>query len=89
MSREGRRAGSRVREAGTLLAVTPSGWLIARCAGAEFPSEGRTVRDRSGRPVGRVGRVFGPVKQPYLAIRPPRPPTVAEAAALLGTTLVE
>jgi rRNA processing protein Gar1 len=47
------------------------------------------VLDRTGRPLGRVARVFGPVAQPYLSIRPVRPPTLTEAAAWIGATVLD
>lgn len=74
---------------GVVTAITPSGNLSARAAGDWTPPEGTTVVDGSGRFVGRIIRVFGPVARPYLSVRPRRPPREAEAALLLGATLVE
>ena len=71
-----------------VLAVTPSGGLTARSMGAGFPTEGTNVTDRTGRLRGRVVRVFGPVSQPYLSVRLPRPPRPEDGAALVGAVLL-
>ena len=70
-------------------AITPTGHVTARAAGTWVPTEGTNVVDASGRFMGRVVRVFGPVARPYLSVRPRRPPREAEAALLLGATLSE
>lgn len=69
------------------MAITPSGLLTARASDPRAPAEGATVTDLQGRLHGRVVRVFGPVARPYLSIRPRRPPSPAEAAALVGAPL--
>jgi len=84
----GERAGPRDRDIGVVLAVTPTGQLTVRSTGPQFPSEGTAVRDRAGRHRGRVVRVFGPVAQPYLAVRLRRPIRATEGAELVGATLV-
>jgi rRNA processing protein Gar1 len=71
-----------------VLAVTPTGGLTARSFDDAFPPEGTRVTDRTGRLEGRVARVFGPVKRPYLSIRLPRPPRPEDGAALVGATLL-
>ncbi len=70
-----------------VLAITPSGMVTARATDAHAPTEGTNVVDAHGRLRGRVQRVVGPVARPYLSIRPRRPPTPAEAAAIIGTPL--
>jgi rRNA processing protein Gar1 len=67
--------------------VTPSGRLTLRAPSAKFYPEGTAVTDRSGSVRGRIVRVFGPVRQPYLSVRPRRALRPAEAAALIGTSL--
>jgi rRNA processing protein Gar1 len=74
---------------GVVTAITPTGHVTVRAVGEWVPLEGSTVVDGSGRFTGRVVRVFGPVGRPYLSVRPRRPPREAEAALLLGTTLME
>ena len=49
--------------------------------------EGTFVVDRTGREIGRVARVFGPVARPFLSVRPRSPLRAADAAALIGATL--
>ena len=68
--------------------MTPTGQLTIRSTGPQFPSEGTAVRDRSGRHRGRVVRVFGPVAQPYLAVRLRRAVRANEGAELIGATLI-
>lgn len=86
--REGRGTG-RGRDVGVVTAITPTGHVTARTAGKWVPLEGTNVVDASGRFSGRIVRVFGPVARPYVSVRPRRMPREAEAALLLGTTLVE
>ena len=74
--------------AGVVLAVTPSGRLTVRARDARFYPEGTPVTDRTGAIRGRVVRVFGPVAHPYLSVRLRRPPRPAEAATLVGSTLI-
>jgi rRNA processing protein Gar1 len=77
-----------VEGVGTVVAFTPSGFVTVRSASERFPAEGSNVRDPQGRLEGRVVRVFGPVGRPYLLLRPRRPPTPVEGAALLGAEVV-
>jgi rRNA processing protein Gar1 len=74
---------------GVVTAITPTGHVTARAAGGRVPLEGTSVVDTTGRFSGRIVRVFGPVARPYVSVRPRRPPRDAEAALLLGSTLVE
>ncbi|MGP8077654.1 MAG: H/ACA ribonucleoprotein complex subunit GAR1 [Thermoplasmata archaeon] len=73
---------------GTVVALTPSGTLTVRAAGATVVPEGTNVSDSRGVVRGRVLRVFGPVSRPYLCVRPRRPPTPAEGASLLGAEML-
>ena len=72
-----------------MLAVAASGNVTVRALGRSFPSEGRTVFDRTGRNLGRVARVFGPVAQPYLSVRPLRPPMLQEATTWIGSAVLD
>ncbi len=54
------------------------GSLLVR---SEFaPARGADVLDKRNRPLGRVVRVFGPVKEPFTSVRP----SVPAAASLVG-----
>jgi rRNA processing protein Gar1 len=77
----------REREVGTVIAVTPTGQITVRSSGRSFLSEGTPVIDRTGRDIGRVSRVFGPVDQPFLSVRPRAPLRPSEAVALVGSTV--
>jgi RNA-binding protein len=45
---------------------------------AEFaPSRGADVRDKRNRPLGRVVKVFGPVREPFAAVRPLGPASLS------------
>ena len=83
----GTRAVPRDREVGVVLAVTPTGQLTVRSSSRGFPPEGTMVLDRAGKEIGRVSRVFGPVHQPFLSVRPRTPLRPLDAAALIGATL--
>lgn len=41
------------------------------------PSVGQEVLDKRGLPLGKVRRVFGPVKAPYVSVEPFREPGLA------------
>lgn len=69
---------------GTVLAVTPGGLVTARAPGPDVVPEGALVRAGPGTFAGRVVRVFGPVRRPFLAIRPREPLGAMEAARLIG-----
>ena len=54
------------------------GSLLVR---SEFaPTRGADVTDKRNRPLGRVSRVFGPVKEPFTSVRP----SVPASPSLLG-----
>ena len=76
------------REVGTVRAVTPAGHWTVRATGPDAVPEGTAVADVQGKFHGRVVRVFGPVAQPYLSVRPRRPLPPADAVALLDAPLV-
>ena len=56
---------------GTINNVTNEGMLIVQ---VEFtpPNDKRMVVDQHGKPVGKIKRVFGPTRSPYISIRPTR-----------------
>jgi rRNA processing protein Gar1 len=83
----GTRAVPRDREIGVVLAVTPTGNLTVRASSRLVAPEGTMALDRSGKEIGRVSRVFGPVQHPFLSVRPRSPLRPLEAAALVGATL--
>ncbi len=57
------------------------GSLLVR---SEFaPARGADVLDKRNRPLGRVARVFGPVKEPFTSVRP----SVPASPSLLGTAV--
>ena len=54
---------------------------------AEFaPAKGADVMDKRHRPLGRVTRVFGPVKEPFASVRPsvPASPSLVGADVFVG-----
>lgn len=71
-----------------MLAVTPSGSLTLRAPGPDVVPEGTPVAEPRNGVRGVVARVFGPVSQPYLSVRPRRAPSPAEGIRLIGATLV-
>ena len=81
------RAALHDREVGTVLSITPSGFLTLRASGRSVAPEGTRVVDPNGRELGRVARVFGPVARPFLSVRPRGPIRAVEAARLVGATL--
>lgn len=48
--------------------ISHNGCLLVK--GDFTPLEGADVVDRSGRDMGRISRVFGPVASPYVSIQP-------------------
>ncbi len=51
------------------------GSLLVR---SEFaPPRGAEVLDRRNRPLGRVARVFGPVKEPFASVHPSAPASLS------------
>jgi len=68
--------------------VTPSGSLTVRSPGPDVIGEGAMVSEPRSGVRGVVTRVFGPVAQPYLSVRPRRAPSPAEGIRLIGASLV-
>ncbi len=57
-----------MQEIGTIVRKARSGMVIVKLA--KEAREGQVLVDSSGRPVGRVTEVFGPVKGPYASLNP-------------------
>ncbi|MEM0449781.1 MAG: Gar1/Naf1 family protein [Methanomassiliicoccales archaeon] len=55
-----------MRFLGEVNEITSEGKLIVRASFAPRPKE--TVFDNRKRPLGRVGRIFGPVSSPYVSV---------------------
>lgn len=53
---------------GTVDEVTPDGRLIIRCE--DLPGMGDVVFDTRQNKIGTVGRIFGPVSEPYVSVTP-------------------
>jgi len=53
---------------GTVQDISHTGMLVVR--GSFAPRPGSKVLDHAKREVGRVRRVFGPVKAPYVSVKP-------------------
>jgi rRNA processing protein Gar1 len=68
---------------GKVLHLSKSGNLILRLEGSNLPVSGSSVCDYKLTRVGTVNSVFGPVKNPYLSIRP----SVESPAKLAGRIL--
>jgi len=67
-----------MRRLGVVENIAHDGTVLIR---SEFaPSRGADVRDRRNRPLGRVVKVFGPVREPISAVRP----TGAASLSLIG-----
>ena len=66
------------RKLGVVENIGHDGSLLVRSGFA--PARGAEVMDRRNRPLGRVTRVFGPVKEPFASIRP----SVPAAPSLVG-----
>ena len=64
-----------MRRLGVVENIVYDGSVLVR---AEFaPARGAPVVDRRKRALGRVARVFGPVREPFVAIRPQAAPAVS------------
>ncbi len=64
-----------MRSLGHVENIAYDGSVLVR---AEFaPPRGAVVVDRRKRPVGRVVKVFGPVRGPFATVRPEGKPTMA------------
>src|SRR3989441_8313282 len=67
------RAGGGMRRLGVVENIAHDGTVLVR---SEFaPSRGADVRDKRNRPLGRVIKVFRPVREPFAAVRPARGPS--------------
>ena len=67
------------RKLGVVENIGHDGNLLVR---SEFaPARGAEVADKRHRPLGRVSRVFGPVREPFVSVRPvvPAPPSLVGA----------
>jgi len=71
-----------MKKLGNVQNVIHDGSLLLKACDA--PAPGTAVRDARGADVGRVARVFGPVAEPYVSVRPVRG---ADPVGLLGSTL--
>lgn len=71
-----------MKKLGTAENVIHDGTIILRTS--ETPAPGTKVFDSRGAEVGRVTRVFGPVREPYVSLRP-KPGT--NALQLVGAAL--
>ncbi|WP_148285444.1 H/ACA ribonucleoprotein complex subunit GAR1 [Candidatus Methanomassiliicoccus intestinalis] len=61
-------AGMRMKFLGTVSKINYDGKLIVR--GSFAPNPRDRIVDNRNKPVGQVGRVFGPVDSPYILVRP-------------------
>ncbi len=61
-----------MKKLGVVHNLSYRGDLVIRALKA--PPLGTRVLDKRGRPLGRVRRVFGPVKSPYVTVEPLREP---------------
>ena len=71
-----------MKKLGIVKNVIHDGTILLRVS--ETPAPGTKVYDVRGAEVGKVARVFGPVKEPYVSLRPK---SGADNLGLLGTTL--
>ena len=55
---------------GVMQGSNPKDELIAKTNGSVAVNKGDKVFDKKRKPVGTVKRIFGPVKAPYVSIRP-------------------
>jgi rRNA processing protein Gar1 len=55
---------------GIIKGTNPRGEVIVRASGRERAEAGDRMVDKKRRPIGTVKRVFGPVRSPYVCIRP-------------------
>src|SRR5205807_9321094 len=64
-----------MRRLGVVENIAHDGTVLIR---SEFaPSRGADVRDKRNRPLGRVVKVFGPVQEPFAAVRPVGPASLS------------
>jgi rRNA processing protein Gar1 len=62
--------GNKMRLFGIVKGTNPRGELIARASGRERVKAGNRMFDKRRNQIGTVKRVFGPVRSPYVCIRP-------------------
>src|SRR2546421_12169521 len=71
-----------MRRLGVVENIAHDGTVLVR---SEFaPSRGADVRDKRNRPLGRVVKVFGPVREPFAAVRP----AGAASLSMIGVAVV-
>ncbi|HEY5605551.1 MAG TPA: Gar1/Naf1 family protein [Thermoplasmata archaeon] len=64
-----------MKRLGVVENIAHDGTILVR---SEFaPSRGADVLDKRNRPVGRVVKVFGPVREPFAAVRPAAAPSLS------------
>lgn len=64
-----------MRRLGVVENIAHDGTVLIR---SEFaPTRGADVRDKRNRPLGHVAKVFGPVREPFAAVRPVRPASLS------------
>jgi rRNA processing protein Gar1 len=59
-----------MRQFGFVKGTNPRGEVIARATRRERVEVGDRMVDKKRKPIGTVKRVFGPVRSPYVCIRP-------------------
>lgn len=64
-----------MRRLGVVENIAHDGTVLVRSAFA--PARGADVRDRRNRPLGHVVKVFGPVREPFAAVRPIGPASLS------------
>jgi rRNA processing protein Gar1 len=64
-----------MRSLGHVENIAYDGSVLVRAAFA--PRRGTVVVDRRKRPIGRIVKVFGPVKEPFATVRPDGKPALA------------
>ena len=64
-----------MKRLGVVENIAYDGTVLVRSEAA--PSVGASVVDRRNRPIGRVARVFGPVREPFASVRPAKPASPA------------
>lgn len=74
-----------MRRLGTVLHVSSHGHIILR--GEAAPRENTKVVDKKLREIGRVIDIFGPVKKPYISVKPGKRITNYELRGLKGERL--
>lgn len=62
--------GAGLRRLGKVLHLSKSGNLILRLEGSQIPQTNKPVCDYKLRRIGLVNSILGPVKGPYVSVRP-------------------